>query len=152
MLDTQVVATALPRMVGEPGGATSFAWVTTVYPPTSSVSAPGYGKLGDLFGRKRVVLAAIALFSLGSLTCALAPTMPLPIGARVLQGVGSGGLFVTVVAIIGELFPGREGARYFAWFSACFAASSLAGPAVDLRAQSAYRPGRDLGGGAMPAS
>ncbi|WP_037316073.1 MDR family MFS transporter [Amycolatopsis orientalis] len=130
MLDAQVVATALPRMVGELGGATSFAWVTTAYLLAGSVSAPVYGKLGDLFGRKRVVLAAIALFVLGSLACALAPTMPLLIAARVLQGVGSGGLFVTVAAIIGELFPGREGARYFAWFSLCFAGSSLAGPVV----------------------
>ncbi|MEV6911830.1 MDR family MFS transporter [Amycolatopsis sp. NPDC051071] len=130
MLDAQVVATALPRMVGELGGATSFAWVTTAYLLAGSVSAPVYGKLGDLFGRKRVVLAAIALFLLGSLACALAPTMPLLIAARVLQGVGSGGLFVAVAAIIGELFPGREGARYFAWFSICFAGSSLAGPVV----------------------
>lgn len=130
MLDTQVVATALPRMVGELGDATSFAWVTTVYLLAGSVSAPVYGKLGDLFGRKRVVLAAIALFFLGSLACAIAPTMPLLIAARLLQGVGSGGVFVTVVAIIGELFPGRGGARYFAWFSICFAGSSLAGPVV----------------------
>ncbi|ONF65601.1 MDR family MFS transporter [Amycolatopsis keratiniphila] len=130
MLDAQVVATALPRMVGELGGATSFAWVTTSYLLAGSVSAPVYGKLGDLFGRKRVVLVAIALFVLGSLACALAPTMPLLIAARVLQGIGSGGLFVAVAAIIGELFPGREGARYFAWFSICFAGSSLAGPVV----------------------
>ncbi len=131
MLDAQVVATALPRMVGELGGASSsFAWVTTAYLLAGSVSAPVYGKLGDLFGREYVVLAAIGLFVLGSLACALAPTMPLLIAARVLQGVGSGGLFVTVGAIIGELFPGREGARYFAWFSLCFAGSSLAGPVV----------------------
>ncbi|WP_410656343.1 MDR family MFS transporter [Amycolatopsis sp. lyj-112] len=130
MLDGQVVATALPRMVGELGGASSFAWVTTVYLLAGSVSAPVYGKLGDLFGRKRVVLVAIALFVLGSLACALAPTMPLLIAARALQGIGSGGLFVAVAAIIGELFPGRDGARYFAWFSICFAGSSLAGPVV----------------------
>ncbi|MFC9253994.1 MDR family MFS transporter [Amycolatopsis thailandensis] len=130
MLDAQVVATALPRMVAELGGATSFAWVTTAYLLAGSVSAPVYGKLGDLFGRKRVVAVAITLFVLGSLACALAPTMPLLISARVLQGVGSGGLFVAVAAIIGELFPGREGARYFAWFSICFAGSSLAGPVV----------------------
>ncbi|MEC3978088.1 MDR family MFS transporter [Amycolatopsis sp. H20-H5] len=130
MLDSQVVATALPRIVGELGGTASFAWVTTAYLLAGSVSAPVYGKLGDLFGRKRVVLGAICLFLLGSLACGFAPTMPLLIAARVLQGIGSGGLFVTVVATIGELFTPRESARYFSWFSLCFAASSLAGPVV----------------------
>ncbi|WP_103353130.1 MFS transporter [Amycolatopsis sp. CA-128772] len=130
MLDAQVVATALPRIAGEFGGTGAYAWVTTAYLLAGSVSAPLYGKLGDVFGRKRVLLGALALFLLGSLACGLAPSATTLIAGRVLQGAGSGGLFVSVGASLGEMFTPREGAKYFGWFSICFAVSSLAGPVV----------------------
>ncbi|WP_245573914.1 MFS transporter [Amycolatopsis nigrescens] len=130
MLDAQVVATALPRVVDDLGGLSEFAWVTTGYLIASTVSTPLYGKLGDLFGRKKMFLLAIALFLAGSAACALAPSMPVLIACRVLQGAGAGGLFVSVLAIVGELFTPREGARYYGWFSLCFAVSALAGPLV----------------------
>jgi MFS family permease len=130
MLDAQVVATALPRIAAEFGGTGSYAWVTTAYLLAGSVTAPLYGKLGDVFGRKRVLLGALALFLLGSLACGLAPSAPLLIAGRVLQGAGSGGLFVSVGASLGEMFTPREGAKYFGWFSICFAVASLAGPVV----------------------
>ncbi len=128
MLDAQVVATALPRIAGEFGGTGSYAWVTTAYLLAGSVTAPFHGKLGDLYGRKRLLLAALGLFLLGSLACALAPSAATLTAARVLQGAGSGGLFVSVGATLGELFSPREGAKYFGWFSVCFAVASLAGP------------------------
>ncbi|MET8851421.1 MFS transporter [Amycolatopsis sp. NPDC004625] len=130
MLDAQVVATALPRVAGEFGGTGAYAWVTTAYLLAGSVTAPLSGKLGDVFGRKRVLLGALALFLLGSLACGFAPSVPALIAGRVLQGAGSGGIFVSVGASLGEMFTPREGAKYFGWFSICFAVSSLAGPVV----------------------
>jgi EmrB/QacA subfamily drug resistance transporter len=130
MLDAQVVATALPRIAAEFGGTGAYAWVTTAYLLAGSVTAPLYGKLGDVFGRKRVLLGALALFLLGSLACGLAPSATLLIAGRVLQGAGSGGLFVSVGASLGEMFTPREGVKYFGWFSICFAVASLAGPVV----------------------
>ena len=128
MLDAQAVATALPRISAEFGGTGAYAWVTTAYLLAGSVTAPLYGKLGDVHGRKRVLLGALALFVAGSLVCGLAPSAALLIAGRVLQGAGSGGLFVSVGASLGEMFSPREGAKYFGWFSICFAVASLAGP------------------------
>jgi MFS family permease len=128
MLDAQIVATALPRIAAEFGGTGTYAWVTTAYLLAGSVTAPLHGKLGDVFGRKRVLLGALALFLLGSLACGLAPSASFLIAGRVLQGAGSGGLFVSVGASLGEMFTPREGAKYFGWFSICFAVASLAGP------------------------
>ncbi|WP_439376753.1 MFS transporter [Amycolatopsis lexingtonensis] len=128
MLDAQAVATALPRIAAEFGGSGAYAWVTTTYLLAGSVTAPLYGKLGDVHGRKRVLLGALALFLAGSLACGLAPSAAWLIAGRVLQGAGSGGLFVSVGASLGEMFSPREGAKYFGWFSICFAVASLAGP------------------------
>ncbi|MGW4524195.1 MFS transporter [Amycolatopsis sp. NPDC004378] len=130
MLDAQVVATALPRVAAEFGGTGAYAWVTTAYLLAGSVTAPVFGKLGDVHGRKRVLLGALALFLLGSLACGLAPSAAALVAGRVLQGAGSGGLFVSVGASLGEMFTPREGAKYFGWFSICFAVASLAGPAI----------------------
>ncbi|MFI5527166.1 MDR family MFS transporter [Kitasatospora sp. NPDC051853] len=130
MLDSQVVATALPRIVGDLGGLDLFAWVTTAYIITSSVTTPVYGKLGDLFGRKTVFLAAVVIFILGSLLSGAAQSMEQLIAFRVVQGLGAGGLFVSVLAIIGELFSPREGAKYYGMFGMVFAGAAVAGPAV----------------------
>ncbi len=130
MLDAQIVATALPRVVGDLGGLNLFAWVTTAYIIASSVTTPIYGKLGDLFGRKGVFMLSIGTFLVGSAASGLAQSMAELIVFRVVQGVGAGGLFVSVIAIIGELFSPREGSRYFGYFSVAFAVSALIGPAV----------------------
>ncbi|MGW2255594.1 MDR family MFS transporter [Kitasatospora sp. NPDC001660] len=130
MLDSQVVATALPRIVGDLGGLGLFGWVTTAYIITSSVTTPIYGKLGDLFGRKTVFLVAIVVFLTGSLLSGAAQSMEQLIAFRVVQGLGAGGLFVSVLAIIGELFSPREGAKYYGMFGVVFAGAALAGPAV----------------------
>ncbi|WP_407550904.1 MDR family MFS transporter [Streptomyces sp. Pv4-95] len=130
LLDTQIVATALPRVVSDLGGLDQFAWVTTGYLIGGSAAVPVYGKLGDLFGRKRVFMASIVVFLVGSALCGLAQTMSQLITFRVIQGVGSGGLFICVLALIGEMFSPREGARYYGWFSITFGAASLAGPTL----------------------
>jgi EmrB/QacA subfamily drug resistance transporter len=130
MLDQQIVATALPPIVGDLGGLDLFGWVTTAYIIASSVTVPIYGKLGDLFGRKGVFLVAIGLFLFGSLASGAAPSIELLILARLVQGLGAGGLFVTVFAIIGERFGPREGAKYYGYFAITFAAAALAGPFV----------------------
>ncbi|BCJ47982.1 hypothetical protein GCM10010168_23410 [Actinoplanes ianthinogenes] len=130
MLDAQIVATALPRIVSDLGGLSEFAWVTTAYIIASSVSTPVYGKLGDLLGRKNVFLTAILFFLAGSAASGLAQSIGQLILFRVVQGIGAGGLLVSVLAIIGEMFSPREGAKYYGYFSIVFAASALAGPAV----------------------
>ncbi|MFC4148506.1 MDR family MFS transporter [Micromonospora mangrovi] len=130
MLDAQIVATALPRIVSDLGGLSEFAWVTTAYIIASSVSTPVYGKLGDLFGRKNVFLTAIVFFLAGSAASGFAQNIGQLIAFRAVQGIGAGGLLVSVLAIIGEMFPPREGARYYGYFSMVFAVSALAGPAV----------------------
>ncbi|WP_431902588.1 MFS transporter [Nonomuraea sp. bgisy101] len=130
LLDSQVVATALPRVIGDLGGLDAFAWITTGYLIAGSATAPVYGKLGDLFGRKRIFLISILVFLAGSAACGLASTMSQLIAFRLIQGVGSGGLFISVLAIIGEMFGPREGARYYGWLSLTFGAASLAGPTL----------------------
>ncbi|POX42890.1 MFS transporter [Streptomyces sp. Ru73] len=130
LLDSQIVATALPRVVSDLGGLDQFAWVTTGYLIGGSAAVPVYGKLGDLFGRKRVFMASIIVFLVGSALCGIAQTMGQLITFRVIQGAGSGGLFICVLALIGEMFSPREGARYYGWFSITFGAASLAGPTL----------------------
>lgn len=117
LLDSQIVATALPQMVSDLGGLDRFAWVTTGYLIGGSAAVPVCGKLGDLFGRKRVFLAATVVFLAASALCGIAQTMTQLIAARIVQGIGSGGLFICVLALIGEMFSPREGARYYGWFS-----------------------------------
>ncbi|MFE6773950.1 MDR family MFS transporter [Streptomyces fimicarius] len=130
ILDLQIVSTALPRIAGDLGGIGLFAWVTIAYVIASSVTTPIYGKLGDLFGRKAGHLSAMVLFLLGSALAGAAGTMEQLIAFRVVQGLGAGGLFVSVLAIIGELFTPREAAKYYGMFGMVFAGASLAGPAV----------------------
>ncbi|MFF5772373.1 MDR family MFS transporter [Streptomyces californicus] len=130
ILDLQIVSTALPRIAGDLGGIDLFAWVTIAYVIASSVTTPIYGKLGDLFGRKVTYLSAMGLFLLGSALAGAAGSMEQLIVFRIVQGLGAGGLFVSVLAIIGELFTPREGAKYYGMFGMVFAGASLAGPAV----------------------
>ncbi|MFF4197089.1 MFS transporter [Nonomuraea sp. NPDC001831] len=116
LLDSQIVATALPRIVADLGGLDRFAWVTTGYLIAGSVAVPVHGKLGDLYGRKRVFLVSVLVFLAGSVACGLAQTMTQLIGFRVVQGVGSGGLFISVLSVLGEMFTPQQGARYYGWF------------------------------------
>ncbi|TIU88718.1 MAG: MFS transporter [Mesorhizobium sp.] len=127
-IDMQIVVTALPTIAGELGNLHLFGWVGAAYLLSTAAVSPFYGKLGDMYGRKNVVLTAIGLFVLGSLVCGMAWSMESLIAARVLQGIGGGGLMVSAFAMIGELFPPRDRAKYQGYSSAVFALSSVLGP------------------------
>jgi len=129
-LDTQVVATALPTIVSELAGLTLFGWVSTAYLLALAVVTPLAGKLGDLVGRRPVFLGAVGVFLTGSALCGLAQSMPQLVAFRAAQGIGAGGLTVSVFAIVGELFDPRQRARYQGLFATVFAVSGLAGPVI----------------------
>src|SRR5687768_7643076 len=107
-LDSTIVSTALPTIVGELGGLTQLAWVVTAYLLGQTVVTPIYGKLGDLYGRKGVLQGAIVLFLVGSMLCGAAQSMTQLIIFRAIQGMGGGGLMVTTQAVIGDIVPPRE--------------------------------------------
>jgi EmrB/QacA subfamily drug resistance transporter len=127
-LDSTIVATALPTIVGELGGLDHLAWVVTAYVLAQTIVTPLYGKLGDLYGRKRVLQFAIVLFLAGSALCGLSRNLTQLILFRVIQGLGGGGLVVTTQAVIGDILPPRERGKYQGIFGAVFGASSIAGP------------------------
>jgi EmrB/QacA subfamily drug resistance transporter len=129
-LDNQIVSTALPTIVGEFGELERFAWVGSAYLLAVSTVMPVYGKLGDLFGRKYVMMAAIALFTLGSLVCGLANSMNQLIAARVLQGLGGGGIMVSIFSINADLFEPRVRARYQSYSSLMLMAAGAVGPTL----------------------
>jgi EmrB/QacA subfamily drug resistance transporter len=127
-LDQTVVATALPTIVGDLGGLSQLSWVVTGYLLTSTVSTPLWGRLGDLYGRKRLFQASIVLFLLGSALCGLSQNLAELIIFRALQGLGGGGIFVLTQAIIADVVPPRQLGRYQGVFGAVFGVSSVAGP------------------------
>jgi len=137
VLDMQIIATALPTIAADLGNLELFGWVGAAYLLSTAAVTPFYGKLGDLFGRKRVFIVAILLFSLGSLACALAWSMESLVAARVLQGLGGGGLMTSAFGILADLFEPRERAKYQGYSSAVFTLAGLVGPvAGGLIAQS----------------
>ncbi|HEX6923906.1 MAG TPA: MFS transporter [Longimicrobiaceae bacterium] len=127
-LDSTIVATALPTVVGELGGLSRLAWVVTAYLLAQTVVTPLYGKLGDLYGRKIVLQTAIVLFLVGSALCGMSQTMMQLILFRAIQGLGGGGLMVTAQAVVGDIVSPRERGRYQGIFGAVFGVSSVAGP------------------------
>ncbi|MCL6706354.1 MFS transporter [Pseudomonas sp. R2.Fl] len=129
-LDNQIVATALPTIVGEFGQLERFGWVGSAYLLASSAVMPIYGKLGDLFGRKPVFMTAVFIFTVGSLVCGLAVSMDTLIAARVLQALGGGGIMVSIFSINADLFAPRERARYQSYSSLVLMASGAVGPVL----------------------
>jgi EmrB/QacA subfamily drug resistance transporter len=127
-LDQTIVATALPTIVSELGGLNRLAWVTSAFLLAQTVVTPIYGKLGDLYGRKRVLQSAIVLFLAGSALCGQAHSMTELIAFRAVQGLGAGGLIVLVQAVIGDIVPPRERGRYQGLFGAVFGLASVGGP------------------------
>src|SRR3954451_9405083 len=127
-LDSTIVSTALPTIVGDLGGLEHLAWVVTGYLLAQTIVTPIYGKLGDLYGRKRVLQFAIVIFLIGSALCGLSQTMMHLILFRAIQGLGGGGLMVTTQAVVGDIIPPRQRGRYQGIFGAAFGVASIAGP------------------------
>jgi EmrB/QacA subfamily drug resistance transporter len=129
-LDQSVVSTAMRTIADDLKGLELQAWVTTAYLITSTISTPIYGKLGDIFGRRRLFLIAIIIFVLGSALSALSGSMLELAGWRALQGIGAGGLFSLAITVLSDIVAPRERARYQGYFLAVFATSSVLGPVV----------------------
>src|SRR5438876_2082574 len=129
-LDQTIVATALPRIVGELGGISQYSWVFTAYMLATTVTVPLFGKLGDVYGRRPLFLTAITIFLFGSALCGAAHGMTQLVVFRAIQGLGAGGLFPLALATIGNIVPPRDRGRYQGLIGATFAAASIIGPAV----------------------
>ncbi|MEU2384813.1 MFS transporter [Streptomyces sp. NPDC012461] len=127
-LEQMIVATALPRIVGELHGLDRMSWAITAYLLTSTIGLPVYGKLGDLLGRKGVFQFAIVVFVVGSALAGRAQTMDQLIAYRAVQGVGAGGLMIGVQAIIADIVPARQRGRFMGLIGAAFGLASVAGP------------------------
>src|SRR3954451_9276754 len=127
-LDQTIVATALPTVVADLGGAGHQSWVVTSYLLASTIVTAIVGKLGDLFGRKTVFQVSVCFFLAGSVLCGLAGSMTMLVAARALQGIGGGAIMVTAMAVIGEVIPLRERGRYQGALGAVFGVTTVIGP------------------------
>jgi EmrB/QacA subfamily drug resistance transporter len=127
-LDQTIVATALPQIASDLSGFEQLSWVVTAYLLASTITIPIYGKLSDLFGRRRLFVVAIALFLAGSVLCAAASTLGQLVAFRAIQGLGAGGLLPLSQAAIGELLPPRERGRYQGFVGSMWATAAVAGP------------------------
>jgi EmrB/QacA subfamily drug resistance transporter len=129
-LDQTVVSTAMRTIADDLNGFSLQAWATTAFLITSTITTPLYGKLSDIYGRKPFFLFAIGVFIVGSALCGLSQSMYELAAFRALQGVGAGGLMSLALAIIGDIVPPRERAKYQGYFLAVFGTSSVIGPVL----------------------
>src|SRR3954464_16098300 len=127
-LDQTIVATALPTIVRDLGGLDQLSWVVTAYLLGATVSMPLWGRASDLYGRKRLFLAAIVVFLAGSALSGAAQSLGGLIGFRALQGLGAGGLMTLAMAIVGEIVAPRERGRFQGYIQMVFVVASVAGP------------------------
>lgn len=127
-MESTVVATAMPTIVGQLGGLEHYSWVFSAYLLASTTVVPLYGKLSDIHGRRNIYLIAMAVFLIGSVLCGWASTMTQLIFARALQGIGAGGIMPLAFILIGEMFTLEQRARMQGLFSGVWGVSSIAGP------------------------
>src|SRR5262245_53173830 len=130
VIDQTIVATALPAIAASLGGVEHVAWVVVAYLVATTTVAPVYGRLGDHFGRRRLMFVALGVFMAASVLCALSQSIAMLVVARVLQGLGGGGLMTLSQALIGETVPPRERARYQGYLAAVAVASNTLGPVL----------------------
>lgn len=129
-VDQTLLATATPVISRDLGDLRETSWLAVAYLLASVIMVPVYGRLGDRYGRRKVLTAAVAVFAFGSLACGLAPTLGFLIAARVLQGLGGGGLMTLSQALIGEVVAPRLRAQYQSYFAVVFTAASVGGPVI----------------------
>src|SRR4051812_38260575 len=127
-IDSTVLATAIPSIVGELGGFDQFPWLFSAYLLGQAVTTPIYAKLSDTFGRKPILLTGIALFLLGSILCAAAWNMPALIVFRAVQGIGAGAVQPTAMTVVGDIYSLAERARVQGYLASVWAMSSVIGP------------------------
>jgi EmrB/QacA subfamily drug resistance transporter len=130
MLDQLIVSTALPHIVGTLHGVTHLSWVVTAYVLASTITTPLYGKLGDMYGRKRLLVVAIVIFLAGSALSGLSASMDQLIAFRAIQGLGAGGLMVGAIAALGDMVSPRERGQYMGYMMAAMMVAMVAGPLV----------------------
>jgi EmrB/QacA subfamily drug resistance transporter len=129
-LEATVVSTAMPTVVASLGGLSIYSWVFSAYLLTSTVTVPVWGKLSDLYGRRRFYVVCVGFFFLGSIACGIAQSMGQLVAFRAIQGLGAGGLFSLGMTIIAELYTPVERARIQGYFSSVWGIASIAGPFV----------------------
>jgi EmrB/QacA subfamily drug resistance transporter len=129
-VDQTLLATATPAIAASLGGLRDTSWIAVAYLLASAVVVPVYGRLGDMRGRRNVLLAALALFTAGSLACGFAQSLPQLVAARVVQGLGGGGLMMLSQALIAELVSPRERVRFQGYFAMVFTSASVGGPVL----------------------
>ena len=129
-LDQTIVSTAIKTIGNDLNDLSAQAWVTTAFLITSTIAAPLFGKLSDIYGRKRLFMLSIVIFVLGSALCGLSQSMYELAGFRAFQGIGAGGIMPLALAVIGDIIPPRERARYQGYMMAVFASASVLGPVL----------------------
>ena len=129
-IEATIVATVMPQIVGQLGGFDLFSWVFTAYLLTQAVTIPIYGRLADIYGRKRMLLVAITLFLIGSVLCGARRSMIALVLFRVVQGVGAGGLLPIAQTVVGDLYTPAERARIQGYLSSIWAVGSILGPLI----------------------
>ena len=127
-MESTVVATAMPTIVGQLGGLEHYSWVFSAFMLASTTAVPLYGKLSDIYGRRKLYVSAMALFLIGSVWCGLANSMTSLIFARALQGIGAGGIMPLAFILIGEMFTLEQRAKMQGLFSGVWGVSSIIGP------------------------
>src|SRR5665213_2227332 len=129
-VESTIVATAMPTIVVALGGFELFSWVFAVYLLAQAITTPVYGRLADLYGRKRIIMSAASVFLVGTILCSFARTMPELIVLRGLQGLGAGALTPVAYTIIGDIYPPDERARIQGYLNVIWGVAAVAGPVL----------------------